>query len=331
MFRRICPLNAHIGINTYVIEDSPPKRQTIFLSTPSQPNSNTKPSRLRPSPLTKRPTQLLNTTTTTTTTKMAAHTNGASATHAGPNTDHGPTPPKITLYTNHGCPYAHRAHIALAELNLPYSEVIIDLSKPRPQWYLDLNPRGLVPTIAYSVPGIFDKEELVTESGVISQFLADAFPGPFLPASKESPTSALQRARVNFFVDAWNSKVSPHMFPMFIAGEAEAKEDFAAKIAAAVEKEIEPLLANAGPFFNGSEELTLAEAYVAPFLVRLYDSSEDGKLAPNSLVEKFEGLPNFARWAKVVRARPSVTGIYDAKAVLETTKAKCVEWRAARK
>jgi glutathione S-transferase len=245
---------------------------------------------------------------------MAAHTNGASATHAGPNVDHGPTPPKITIYTNHGCPYAHRAHIALAELNLPHEEVIIDLSKPRPQWYLDLNPRGLVPTIAYSVPGLFD-DELIFESGIIAQFLADSFPGPFLPASKESPTSALQRARINLLVDAWNSKVGPHMFPMFMATETSAKEDFVAKIAGAVEKEIEPLLANATPFFNGSEELTLAEAYIAP----------------KSLAEKFDALPNFAKWAKAVRARPSVTGIYDAQKVLAMTKGKCEEWRAAKK
>ena len=48
--------------------------------------------------------------------------------------------PKITLYTNHGCPYAHRAHIALKELGLPYEEVIIDLDKPREPWYLKVNP-----------------------------------------------------------------------------------------------------------------------------------------------------------------------------------------------
>jgi len=48
--------------------------------------------------------------------------------------------PKITLYTNHGCPYAHRAHIALKELELPYEEVIIDLEKPREDWYLKVNP-----------------------------------------------------------------------------------------------------------------------------------------------------------------------------------------------
>jgi Glutathione S-transferase, N-terminal domain len=44
--------------------------------------------------------------------------------------------PEIILYTNHRCPWAHRAHIALAELNLPFKEVIIDLSVPRTAEYL---------------------------------------------------------------------------------------------------------------------------------------------------------------------------------------------------
>lgn len=48
--------------------------------------------------------------------------------------------PQIILYTNHRCPYAHRAHIALEELGLPFEEVIIDLTKPREPWYLKINP-----------------------------------------------------------------------------------------------------------------------------------------------------------------------------------------------
>jgi hypothetical protein len=48
--------------------------------------------------------------------------------------------PKITLYTNHGCPWAHRAHIVLKELGLKYDEVIIDLNTPREPWYLEINP-----------------------------------------------------------------------------------------------------------------------------------------------------------------------------------------------
>lgn len=52
----------------------------------------------------------------------------------------GSTADKITLYTNHGCPWAHRAHIVIKELGLQYEEVIIDLNTPREPWYLEINP-----------------------------------------------------------------------------------------------------------------------------------------------------------------------------------------------
>lgn len=48
--------------------------------------------------------------------------------------------PKLILYTNRGCPWAHRAHIALKESGLNYEEVIIDLNTPREPWYLEINP-----------------------------------------------------------------------------------------------------------------------------------------------------------------------------------------------
>ena len=39
--------------------------------------------------------------------------------------------PSYTLYTYHNSPFAERVHIVLAELNIPFKEVIIDLAKPR--------------------------------------------------------------------------------------------------------------------------------------------------------------------------------------------------------
>lgn len=62
---------------------------------------------------------------------MAAGTQ--STTHIN-GTAGGAAQPKIHLYTNHRCPFAHRAHIVLEELGLPFEETIIDLDTPRPQW-----------------------------------------------------------------------------------------------------------------------------------------------------------------------------------------------------
>ena len=162
----------------------------------------------------------------------------------------------VTLYTNHACPWAHRAHIALRALKIPYEEVIIPLDRPRDRWYLDINPRGLVPTIKITSADGKLKDEIITESAIVATFLADLFPHPnFWPRSEEDP---LKRARINFFVDAWFSKVNSFMYPMLKA-EGEEKEKIASDLVAAIKKEIEPLLENAAPFFGGSESLTLAE------------------------------------------------------------------------
>jgi len=238
--------------------------------------------------------------------------------------------PKITLYTNHNCPYAHRAHIALEELNLPFEEVIIDLNVPRPQWYLDINPRGLVPSIKYSVPGLMD-EEIITESQVVSQFLCDSFPSHLLPSSKESPTSALQRARINYFVDTWSSKINPFQFALLRISDAAEKEAKCKEWAAAIEKEIEPLLAGAAPFFGGSQELTFAEVLTAPFVMRLYDIAKDGELLPASFAEALDGMPNFAKWREAIAAKESVTKIYDDKAIVDGMKARVKKMQAENK
>jgi glutathione S-transferase len=164
-------------------------------------------------------------------------------------------PADITLYTSHGCPWAHRAHIALAELGIPFKEEIIDLSTPRTPEYLKINPRGLVPSISYN-------GEIITESAIVSQFLIDKYPSHLLKRSDEEG-GPLQRARINFFVDAYFSKVNSGFYPILKAQGAD-KEVEINKFVAAIVKELEPLLQDASPFFGGSSKLTLAEVAFLP-------------------------------------------------------------------
>ena len=117
--------------------------------------------------------------------------------------------------------------------------------------------RGLVPAIKYS--GGLLHDEIITESAIVAQFLCDSKPSHLLPASDSSLEAALFRARVNFFVDTWNTKIGSYMFSMFRAESNEEKEAKSKEWVAAVQKEIEPLLATAGPFFGGSKDLTFAE------------------------------------------------------------------------
>ncbi|KAF1929980.1 thioredoxin-like protein [Didymella exigua CBS 183.55] len=233
----------------------------------------------------------------------------------------GSTADKITLYTNHRCPWAHRAHIVVKELGLKYEEVIIDLDRPREPWYLEVNPRGLVPAIKFN-------DQIVTESGVVARFLADAYPSHLIPATG-TVDAALTRARINFFVDTWFDKVGSYWFQILRAEDAK-KEELVKEFVEKIEKEIEPLLKDASPFFGGSKKVTLAEALTAPFILRVYSFSKNG-LLPRSVLEGLEKLPNFSKWAQAVNEEESVTYIWNADEVISATKKKIESLKAAAK
>jgi len=235
--------------------------------------------------------------------------------------------PKIILYTNHRCPWAHRAHITLKEIGLPYEEVIIDLDRPRDPWYLEVNPRGLVPSIKYSNGSV--KDEIITESGIVSQFLADAHPSHLVPATTD-PAGALKRARINFFVDTWFSKIGSFQYKILLEESEEKKEELVKEFLDLVKKEIEPLLKDASPFFGGSEKLTLAEALTAPFALRSDSLAKSGAL-PASVKKGLDGLPNYSKWAAAVIAQDSVTYIYDEDAVVKGTVARIAKLKGTAK
>ncbi|KAJ6144990.1 hypothetical protein N7470_008885 [Penicillium chermesinum] len=226
--------------------------------------------------------------------------------------------PKIILYTNHLCPWAHRAHIALKESGLEYEEVIIDLNVPREQWYLDINPRGLVPTISYN-------GNIIIESAIVSQFIADAHPSHLLPPSAPVE-NAITRARINLFVDAFISKVLPHLFAGIRAASEQERDAAAEALIAGVLKEVEPLLASTegkGPFFGGSEKLTLAEVLTGSFLLRILSFGKpEHALVSTKLPVLLEKAPRFKRWSEATVNHPSVNFIWNEKLVADLTRAK---------
>jgi len=235
---------------------------------------------------------------------------------------------KITLYTNHRCPWAHRAHIALSELGLPFDEVIIDLDRPRDPWYLEVNPRGLVPSIKYN-------GEIITESAIVAQFLVDAYPtkGTALAPQSGTAAGALARARIAFFVDTYFSKVQSNLFKLGSAKTEAEQTALAEAFVAAATKELEPLLAgetsSAKPFFGGSAHLTLAEVLTGSFIVRLVTLTKAG-IYPAAIASlASEKTPAFWAWAQAVAVHPSVTGIYDEAIVAKTTKERLDKQRSA--
>jgi len=91
----------------------------------------------------------------------------------------------------------------------------------------------------------------------VTQFLCDSRPSHLLPPLS-APRAALDRARINFFLDTWNSKLGS-WYGIALASSEEEKEKKVEEFLGALGKEIEPLLKDASPFFGGADKLTLVE------------------------------------------------------------------------
>lgn len=114
-----------------------------------------------------------------------------------------------------------------------------------------MNPRGQVPTLSFN-------GEIITESAIIAQFLVDKQPSHLVPTTG-TPEGALRRARIARFVDTFIAVSSNHLFKLpLLKTDAEVEETAELGVAQIVQT-VEPLLADAKPFFSGSETLTLAE------------------------------------------------------------------------
>lgn len=233
----------------------------------------------------------------------------------------GSTDSDIILYTNHRCPWAHRAHIALEELKVPFKEEIIDLDTPRTPEYLAINPRGLVPSISYN-------GEIFTESAIVSWLIADAYPGQLAPPSN-APGGPQRRARIGFFVDTYFTKFQSGLGKVIGAKTDADQEPIVTAAIDALVKELEPLLKDAKPFFGGSDKITLAEVLTGSFVIRLVTLTKAGiyPVKPGGSIA--ERAPNFWKWAEKVAAHPSVTSIYDEERIISSTKARIAKARAS--
>jgi glutathione S-transferase len=97
----------------------------------------------------------------------------------------------LKLYDSPECPFCQKTRIVLAEKDLSYEIVPVDLQageQKRPD-FLKLNPFGKVPVL-------LDDEVIVYDSTIINEYLEDEYPHPQL-----MPSDSAARARVRTFED----------------------------------------------------------------------------------------------------------------------------------
>mmetsp|Transcript_3262 Transcript_3262/g.8994 ORF Transcript_3262/g.8994 Transcript_3262/m.8994 type:complete len:195 (-) Transcript_3262:40-624(-) len=156
---------------------------------------------------------------------------------AGPDLSRG-----LILVGNRMCPFAQRAWFGLEESGLSYEHCECQLY-PKPQWLLDINPRGKVPVLV-------DEGKAVVESEVIVDVIAEK--------ARHIDPDAQRTA-------AWRGVVNDEVLPAGESGRRSALQAAFAKLDAMVA---------AGPYVHGTA-FGVADISAAPMLQRLF---EDGQV-----------------------------------------------------
>uniref|UniRef100_A0A7S3AAZ4 glutathione dehydrogenase (ascorbate) n=2 Tax=Rhodosorus marinus TaxID=101924 RepID=A0A7S3AAZ4_9RHOD len=84
------------------------------------------------------------------------------------------------------CPFSHKAILMMSAKNVEYDLEMINLTN-KPDWYLELNKNGTVPTLV-------DGDEVVDDSDGILKYVEEKFPEP--PLLVDDPTASEATAPV---------------------------------------------------------------------------------------------------------------------------------------
>lgn len=190
--------------------------------------------------------------------------------------------PRYTLISHKLCPYVQRVAIVLAEKNIEFQRVDIDLNA-KPNWFLAISPLGKTPVLQVDDAPIF-------ESAVICEFLDDT------AAPRLHPEDPLLRSRHRAWMEFGSQLLNG------IAGFYSATSEAAlfSKVTELANKfdQIEAVL-GAGPYFQG-EHFSMVDAVFGPIFryFDVFDSIEDFQILANK--------PRVSAWRHQLAARPSI-------------------------
>jgi glutathione S-transferase len=182
------------------------------------------------------------------------------------------------------CPYVQRAAIVLAEKNVPFERIDIDLAN-KPDWFLALSPLGKVPVLVVEQDG---REQVLFESAVIAEYLDETL------EPRLHPADPLDKARHRAWIEFASALLAD--FYGLYAGDEATFETRLKAIAIKLDR-LEAELGD-GPFFAG-EAFSLADAAFAPAL--RYFEVFDRVLGDRF----FEARPKLAAWRRGLAGRPS--------------------------
>lgn len=195
----------------------------------------------------------------------------------------------IKLYDFKSSPNCQRVKIVLAEKNLPYEIVPIDLRAQQQKTpdYLKLNPNGKVPVLT-------DNDTVLYESCIINEYLDEKYPTP--PLMPKDPAG---RAKARILIDYGMAHFDTPYQKLRMELMKDAKEQNQQVVESAkgeLKKLLQRFEAEIGdkPFLAG--EFSLVDADLLPRFTRL----EGFGVLPDP------SLPRLGKYMERMKARPSV-------------------------
>lgn len=189
---------------------------------------------------------------------------------------------KLTLISHNLCPYVQRVAIVLAEKNVPFERIDIDLAR-KPEWFLKISPFGKTPVLLVNEQAIF-------ESSIICEYLEETM----LP--RLHPEDALQRARHRGWME-FGSSILNSIGAFYNAQTEEVLRERVQQLRGQFEQ-LEKIL-GAGPYFDG-DQFCMVDAVFGP-VFRYFDVFESF-----NDFGFFNELPKVCHWIQVLKIRKSV-------------------------
>jgi stringent starvation protein A len=181
----------------------------------------------------------------------------------------------LTLYDAARCPFCARVRIVLAEKDIPYETVEIDLAA-RPAWLYEKNRAGKVPVLE-------EDGWLLPESAVIDEYLDERYPEPPL-----LPADPAERAFARLLTFRFDEYLGS---PYYALRRSEPAADAALEVALG---RLDGLVA-AMRYLSG-RGFGLADVAYVPWVLRARDM----------LGVSLDGYPALADWVARLAERPSV-------------------------
>lgn len=198
----------------------------------------------------------------------------------------------IKLYDFKSSPNCQRVKVVLAEKNLPYETLNVDLraqAQKTPD-FLKLNPYGKVPVL-------IDDGTVLYESCIINEYLDEKYPAPAL-----LPADLRKRAKARILIDYGLAHLDgPYQKLRLETMKNEKEQD--KEVIAAAKSELKRLLQRFETELGDQSYLvgdfSLADAALIPRFIRL----EGFGVLPDS------SLPRLGKYLERMKERPSVKAI----------------------